>query len=87
MKIALHLDAGHDVKGNPRRVYVVLNEKADIVDVIDEGYEGVSALHKSHGKIPVTGRLSTSASERRELLRFSAEAKMASGKVPRRRSR
>jgi len=41
--IALHLDAGHDHNGNPKRLVMVLDEKGDIVHVAEEGYAGVKA--------------------------------------------
>jgi hypothetical protein len=44
MHIALHLDAGHDRNGNPKRLVMVLDEKGDIVFVGEEGYAGTSAL-------------------------------------------
>lgn len=41
------LRAGHDVNGNPRRLWVIVRvggESADYVGVYDEGYAGLNAL-------------------------------------------
>ena len=55
--VAIHLDAGHDTNGNPRRVFVLLDEKG-IHDVIDEGYRGTpeAAEGKVIMRIPTTPR-------------------------------
>lgn len=88
MKIAIYLDAGHTTSGNPRRVFVVIDEQANVVDTIDEGYEGVQALYKRHGKIPVTGRFDTSAREYRELIKRQRDTERQMLGTPRfRRSR
>jgi hypothetical protein len=49
--VAIRLDAPRDINGNPRRVYLVIDplsggstEGQHIIDTIDEGYEGRSAL-------------------------------------------
>ena len=41
---AIHLDAGHDVNGNPRRAYMVVCPNRGIIDAINEGYRGRDAL-------------------------------------------
>jgi len=70
--IAILLNAGNDVSGNPRRVFVVLNNKGDIVEAIDEGYGGKAALFD---KYPAVNRglspssFSTTPKEYRELLK------------------
>jgi hypothetical protein len=41
----LHLDAGNDTNGNPRRLYVALHAPTgNVLSVEDEGYEGTGAL-------------------------------------------
>lgn len=47
--IALHLDAGHDRNGNPKRLVMVLDEKGDIVHVEDEGYIGIQGVLRKAG--------------------------------------
>jgi hypothetical protein len=47
-KIAIHLDAGHDVNGNPKRLYLIVDSSREylpIEAVIEEGYSGQSALN------------------------------------------
>lgn len=41
----IHLDAGNDQNGNPRRCYVCIDGVS--VRVIDEGYLGIEAAHKA----------------------------------------
>lgn len=75
MKIAIRLDAGNDTNGNPRRIFVVIDEKANVVDVIDEGYEGTQELKRRHG--PLTARqtvdFETTPRQYRELLKQARE--------------
>ena len=40
----LHLDAGNDLNGNPRRVYVLAHPTAGFLAAVDEGYEGWAAI-------------------------------------------
>ena len=76
MLIAIHLNAGNDRNGNPRRVYVVLNENGAIVDTIDEGYSGDSGVRKLRvdgEKVKmdfVFNRFETTPKEYRELVKF-----------------
>lgn len=39
----LHLDAGHDPNGNPKRLYVLV-EPGSVVAVVNEGYRGRAAI-------------------------------------------
>jgi len=81
MLTALHLDAGHDTNGNPRRIYIILEaETADIIDAVDEGYRGRRALEiwADEHNAPEVAKLrpptiATTATERRDLLRNAAE--------------
>lgn len=80
MKIAIHLDAGHTTNGNPRRVYVVLDEKAQIVDVIDEGYEGSARVTRVHGKIPISEEIETTPGQYRDMKKFYPSRLRRSGR-------
>lgn len=42
--IVLHLNAGNDRNGNPRRVYVLAHPIAGYLAAVDEGYEGWGAM-------------------------------------------
>ncbi len=44
--IYLHLVAPHDNNGNPRRLFVVLDENADAKAVIEQGYTGYREIRK-----------------------------------------
>jgi hypothetical protein len=67
--MAIHLDAGRDTNGNPRRIFVVFDSKAEVIDAIDEGYQGSGGVIRKYGKIPISERFETSPSARRELMR------------------
>jgi len=40
----IRLNAGNDKNGNPRRVFVVFDDKGEIVKAVNEGYAGRAAL-------------------------------------------
>jgi hypothetical protein len=71
----LHLDAGHDRNGNPRRLFLVLHRTGEIVAAVDEGYIGPRALEEYIPKVGKTLRemnyctIKTTAGEYRALLR------------------
>lgn len=55
---ATKIDAGNDTNGNPRRAYLVYEMDADykipqLVETIDEGYAGISALHEKYLTVDV----------------------------------
>lgn len=68
MKIAIRLNAGNDVNGNPRRVFVVLDPMVGVIDAIDEGYEGEAELRKRY-RISSTADLDTTPRQYRELVK------------------
>lgn len=65
----LHLCATNDTNGNPRRVYVVFDETGAILETIDEGYQGISAVARKYPKSVILGSFQTTPSQRRELLK------------------
>lgn len=65
----LHLDAGHDTNGNPRRCYVVFDDTGRIVETIDEGYQGNSLVKKRYPGSVNLGTIATTPAQRRELLK------------------
>ena len=69
----LHLNAGHNVNGNPRRCYVCIGRDGSIIDTVDEGYDGFSALYRNHPELqdlPVYPiELETTLAQYRALLR------------------
>lgn len=46
----LHLNAGNDRNGNPRRLFLVLHPERGIVGTADEGYSGTHVLDEIFGK-------------------------------------
>jgi len=76
--LAVHLNAGNDANGNPRRVLVVLDEQANVLDVVEEGYEGVSGALKNAGYegIPVSPRLETTPAEYKALKSHAATQRL-----------
>ncbi len=44
----LHLRAGYNANGNPRRCYVCIGRDGQAFDAIDEGYEGLAALESKY---------------------------------------
>lgn len=44
----IRLNAGNDVNGNPRRVFIQLSSKGLILDAWDEDYLGESAIPSDH---------------------------------------
>ena len=67
---SVRLNAGNDVNGNPRRVYVVFDSSGKIIDAIDEGYSGINALDSAYPKHnDSVASFDTSPSEYRELVK------------------
>lgn len=64
----LHLDAGRDTNGNPRRCYVQYDADGAILGCWDEGYKGRSAAPTGKNVIEL-GTVPTTASFRRKLLK------------------
>lgn len=47
MPLAIHINAGHDTNGNPRRGWIIVDSQGAAIDFIDEGYAGTGALRTS----------------------------------------
>jgi hypothetical protein len=47
MPIAIHINAGNDTNGNPRRGWIIVDSQGTAIDFIDEGYSGPGALKVS----------------------------------------
>jgi|APSaa5957512622_1039677.scaffolds.fasta_scaffold08199_5 hypothetical protein len=75
--ITIRLDAGHDVNGNPRRVYVVHNTAEDygpIVAVYDERYAGRRAITNRYHRAAWGGyTYKTTPGQYRDLIRQSKD--------------
>jgi len=65
--LAIYLDAGHNVNGNPRRGWLIVDGSGNRVDFVDEGYAGRSALDEAgYGGIDDTIRIPTTPKFYRE---------------------
>ena len=47
MPIAIHINAGRNRNGNPKRGWIIVNEEGEFIDFVDEGYQGTGALQTS----------------------------------------
>jgi hypothetical protein len=47
MSLAIHIDAGRDKNGNPRRGWIIADDGGSFIDFVDEGYQGAGALRAS----------------------------------------
>jgi hypothetical protein len=66
----IRLNAGNDRNGNPRRVYVILDQDNGIKAVYDEGYRGYDAVPDIYRKIAQTApTFATTPREYREILK------------------
>jgi hypothetical protein len=72
--LAIHVDAGHDVNGNPRRGWLIIDTKSgDSFDFVTEGYRGTGALKMTYPDATQGPRLTITPGEYRDLKRFGAE--------------
>lgn len=67
--LILHLDAGHDTNGNPRRVFVVFDKNGDIINAFDEGYYGDANVRRAYPGVPFGPRFSTSYADYKQLMK------------------
>ena len=47
MPIAIHINAGQDRNGNPKRGWIIASSEGEFIDFVDEGFEGTGALRNS----------------------------------------
>ena len=47
MPIAIHINAGNDRNGNPKRGWIIADSEGQFIDFVDEGYAGAGALRTS----------------------------------------
>lgn len=71
--IAVYVDAGNNNAGNPRRGWWIVDDRADSIAFIEEGYGGDAELERVLGHdIPRSGRLDIKPSQYRQLVRMFA---------------
>lgn len=74
MYLAISLKAGHDVNGNPRRVWVIL-DGGEVIDAIDEGYYGFAAVTNKYPNAILGPVFETTKEEYKSLLRLYKDVK------------
>ena len=82
---ALHLHAKKDRNGNPQRLFVVMDAKGDVMDVMDEGYAGKRRLTDKWGEIPLH-EIKLEQGEYRKTLRWWRDRNKDSGQSTRARA-
>ena len=81
MHLAVKVNAGHDTNGNPRRGWVTINtRKGDMVDFLDEGYHGRSALTSECPRCVEGPEFAVTPGEYRQLNKFARDKRKASQK-------
>ena len=68
--IYLHWSTKNDVNGNPRRLYMVLDDDGCVVDVINEGYAGNSQVRRKYPDAVVGPRIEVPISEYNDWLKY-----------------
>lgn len=69
--IYLHLATKHDTNGNPRRLFLVLDEDGNPVDAIDEGYAGSRQVYEKYPNIMDGPRIEVTISEYKDWLKWA----------------
>lgn len=67
-----HFRATNDSNGNPRRLYVVYDEDADIGALIDEGYSGMPK-YLIEDEVPQLPTIDVSVAQYNQLKRFAKQ--------------
>ena len=67
--LAIYIDAGHTVSGNPKRGWIITDDQGNFTDFVDEGYAGHSAVKEAGYDCPSTPRLEVAGSVYRDLKR------------------
>lgn len=81
MRLAVKINAGHDTNGNPRRGWSTINPRTgDMVDFVDEGYKGGSALKSECPKCVEGPEFKVTPGEYRDLRKFANDKWKASQK-------
>lgn len=72
--VAVKINAGHDTNGNPRRGWIILDGRTgDMLDFVDEGYRGSSALSRTYPDAVICLELAVTPGQYRELRKFERE--------------
>jgi hypothetical protein len=83
----IRLDAGHDRNGNPRRVFVALDDHGNIIGCEDEGYSGNAAAKKRWPRAKWGPTFATTPGEYRSLVKLAEDTKRMMGASKRQEKR
>ena len=67
--IYIKVSAPNDRNGNPRRCFVVIDQEGRLVEVIDEGYVGVSAVTKRWPNIKQSIQVNVTVNEYKKFIK------------------
>lgn len=84
MPIAIHINAGHDRNGNPKRGWIIANSEGEFIDFVEEGYQGSGALRlSSYSNVKPTPTIDVVPSVYRDAMRqaYGALPSIASQQV------
>jgi len=82
MQMAVKVNAGHDTNGNPRRGWATINTRnGNMIDFVDEGYRGNSALTKDCPQCVEGPEFAVTPGEYRQLKKFANDKYKASKKA------
>jgi len=68
--LAVHVGTTNDTSGAPRSGWAIYDGTGELVAFVDYAYRGLPAMRKPYGWLPVTGQLSITPGQYRELRRF-----------------
>lgn len=72
--VAIKVNAGHDVNGNPRRGWMITScRKGSMVDFVDEGYHGNGILRRQYPHATEGPELAVTPGEYRNLKKIARE--------------
>ena len=70
MNYVIHLDAGREINGNPKRGFMVFDKAGKFIETIDEGYQGRGVLSKKYPDALVLSTVPTNKSFLKGALRL-----------------
>jgi len=68
--LAMAVGTTNDTNGNPRRGWAIYDTDGWLVAFVDHAYRGLPAVRKPYGWLPVTGEITITPGQYRELRKF-----------------
>ena len=70
----IHLDAGHDRNGNPRRAYLIFDANGNTLACLDEGYKGIGVIPDNiYKNMIILAHIKTTPKEYRDYLKCTID--------------